>query len=124
TYQAAVTNGRSYLAGQGRARNDDDEAKEVIGRVTIAPFVGDKDNVLRFLRAGVAGSVGSADAIPMQTNFVVASTELAVSWMIPNTNDFLDGRRSRCAAELSWSYGPASFRMEALYRSDEVTRPT
>jgi len=124
TYQAAVTNGRSYLAGQGRARNDDDESKEVIGRVTLAPFVQDNNNVLRLLRVGVSGSVGSANNVPMQANWVLASTELAVAWMIPNTGDFLDGRRSRAAAELSWSYGPASFRMEGLYRSDEVTRPT
>jgi phosphate-selective porin len=123
TYQAAVTNGRSYTAGQGRARNDDDEAKEAIGRVTLAPFVQDKDSVLRLLRAGVSGSVGSANKVPMQANFVLASTELAVAWLIPNTNDFLDGRRSRAAAELAWAYGPASFRTEALYRSDEVTRP-
>jgi phosphate-selective porin OprO/OprP len=123
TYQAAVTNGRSYLAGTGRTTNDDDESKEAIGRLTLAPFVQDKGNVLRLLRVGVSGSVGSANKLPMQANFVLASTELAVAWLIPNTNDFLDGRRSRAAAEFAWSYGPASFRAEALYRSDEVTRP-
>jgi phosphate-selective porin len=123
TYQAAVTNGRSYLAGQGRARNDDDGAKEVVGRVTLAPFVGDQGGPLRNLRLGLSGSVGSANSVPMQSNFSFASTELAVTWMIPNTGSFLDGRRTRTAAELSWFYGPASFRMEGLYRSDEVTRP-
>ena len=60
----------------------------------------------------------------MQPNFNLASTELAVTWMIPNTNDFLDGRRVRGAAELAWFWGPLSFRTEALYRSDEVTRPS
>jgi len=124
TYQVAVTNGRSYLAGQGRARNDDDESKEVVGRWTVAPFVEDKHNILRRLRVGLAGTVASADGAAMQPNFSVASTELAVTWLIPNTNNFLDGRRIRGAAELSWSYGPASFRMEGLYRSDEVTRPS
>lgn len=123
TWQAALSNGRSYTAGQGRARNDDDGAKEGIGRVTLAPFVQDKENVLRLLRVGVSGTVGSADKVPMQANFVMATTELAVAWLIPNTNDFLDGRRSRVAAELSWARGPGSIRAEALYRSDEVTRP-
>jgi phosphate-selective porin OprO and OprP len=124
TYQAAVTNGRSYLAGQGRARNDDDGAKEGIGRVTLAPFLPESDHVLRRLRVGLAGTVGSADDVPMQTNFSLASTELAVTWMIPNTGSFLEGRRIRGAAEVSWSWGPVSFRTEGLYRSDEVTRPS
>jgi len=123
TYQMAVTNGRSYFFGQGRARNDDDESKEVIGRVTVAPFVQDPESILRLFRVGVSGTIANADGAPMQANFTVASTELVVAWMIPNTNDFLDGRRIRGGAELSWSCGPASFRMEGLYRSDEVTRP-
>ncbi len=123
TYQAAVTNGRSYLAGQGRTRNDDDGAKEVVGRLTLAPFAGDTGGFFRNLRLGVSGSVGSASNVPMQTTFNFASTELAVTWMIPNTGSFLDGRRFRTAAELSWFYGPASLRTEFLYRSDEATRP-
>ncbi|HVE42424.1 MAG TPA: porin [Planctomycetota bacterium] len=124
TWQAALSNGRSFTAGQGRGRNDDDGAKEWVSRLTFAPFVQDKGNVLRLLRVGIAGSVGSATKVPMQANFNLASTELAVSWLTSNTNDFLDGRRSRAAAEIAWAYGPASFRAEALYRSDEVTRPT
>ncbi len=123
TWQAAVSNGRSYTAGAGRARNDDDGAKEWIGRVTFAPFVQNTESVLRLLRVGVAGTFGSASEVPMQANFSLASTELAVTWLIPNTGNFLDGRRVRAALELSWAYGPASFRSEALYRSDEVTRP-
>jgi len=123
TYQAALSNGRSLTAGQGRGRNDDDGAKEVIGRMTFAPFVQDKDNVLRLLRLGVAGTIGSATKVPMQANFAPTSTELAVTWLTPNTGNFLDGRRTRGALELSWSYGPASFRAEGLYRSDEVKRP-
>jgi phosphate-selective porin len=124
TYQVAVTNGRSYLAGVGRTRNDDDQTKEVVGRLTVAPFVQDTDNVLRFLRLGISGTTGAASAVPLQANFSVASTELAVTWLVPNTNDFLDGHRVRAAAELAWSYGAVSFRMEGLYRGDRVTRPS
>jgi len=123
TYQAGVSNGRSYLAGQGRTRNDDDGAKEAIGRVTLAPFISQEGSGLRNLRFGLSGSVGSANEVPMQTNFNFASTELAVTWMIPNTGSFLDGRRIRAGAELQWFGGPASFRVEGLYRSDETTRP-
>ncbi|MBI3856307.1 MAG: hypothetical protein HY293_11515 [Planctomycetes bacterium] len=123
TYQVAVTNGRSYLSVQGRARNDDDESKEIVGRLTVAPFVQDPGSVLRLFRAGLSGTIANADKVAMQGTFNAATTELAVTWMVPNTGDFLDGRRIRGAAEFSWSYGPASFRMEALYRSDEVTRP-
>src|SRR6185295_256471 len=112
-----------YLSGQGRARNDDDEAKEVVGRVAVAPFIGGEGNVLKALRLGIGGSVGSADQLPMQTNFNIASTELTVTWLVPNTGDFLEGRRSRVTGDLSWAYGPVSFRMEGVYRSDEVTRP-
>jgi phosphate-selective porin len=122
TYQIGVSNGRSYLAGQGRARNDDDNAKEGIGRITLAPFVGYDGNIFRNLRFGLSGSVGSATAVPMQGNFNLASTELGVTWLIPTLGSFLNGRRIRTDAELSWFYGSASFRMEGLYRSDEVTR--
>lgn len=124
TWQAAVSNGRSFTAGQGRGRNDDDGTKEWIGRVTFAPFVQDKESALRLLRVGIAGTTGRATNVPMQANFAPTSTELAVTWLTPNTANFLDGRRMRAALDLSWSYGPVSFRAEGLYRTDKVTRPT
>jgi phosphate-selective porin len=123
SYHASVTNGRSYLASQGRSRNDDDNTKEAIGRLAVAPFARDQDGVLRHLTIGLAGTISRAHQASMQTNFSVASNELAVTWLIPSEEDFFDGRRVRGAADLSWSHGPFSFRMEGLYRSDRVTRP-
>jgi len=123
TWQAAVSNGRSFTAAQGRGRNDDDGTKEWIGRITFAPFVQDKESVLRLLRVGIAGTTGRATDVPMQANFAPTSTELAVTWLTPNTGNFLDGRRMRAALDFSWAYGPVSLRAEGLYRTDKVTRP-
>ncbi len=119
TYQAALTNGRSHLASAGRTRNDDNDEKEVLGRLTLSPFVGDKDSFLSKLRLGVYGSRGGADDVAMDPNFDVATTELSVTYL-DSTAGFLDGRRTRMGAELSWAVGPASLRGELLFREDEI----
>ena len=55
-YQAAIVNGRSHLDNQGRSRNDDNDTKEGVGRITIAPFATQKDSPLKGLRFGGSGS--------------------------------------------------------------------
>ena len=87
-------NGRSYLAGQGRARNDDDESKEIIGRVTVAPFVGDGDSVLRLLRVGRRGDHRQrgrrGDAVQLQRRFDRAGRDVA-SFRTPATSSTVGG---------------------------------
>ncbi len=117
-YQVAVTNGRAHLAGAGRTRNDDTDEKEILARVTASPFEGE-DSALRHLRLGLYGSLGSADDVPMATDFDFTTTELAVV-VLDSTAGVLDGRRTRLGAEFSWAAGPASLSAEVLVREDGV----
>jgi phosphate-selective porin len=121
-YQLALTNGRAHLAGAGRTTNDDTDEKELLARVTASPFEGE-DSAFRHLRLGIYASAGSADDLPMATGFDFATTELEVV-VFDSTAGFLDGRRTRLGAELSWAAGPASLRAELLAREDEVRDAT
>jgi phosphate-selective porin OprO/OprP len=118
-YQVAVINGRSHLDSQGRSRNDDNDEKELVARLTASPLKG--------LRFGVAGSVAEVDDVAATgaavTTFDVATYELGVTFFDPGAPAAvvnLDGRRTRFSAEASWAVGPVCLRAEYLLRTDEM----
>lgn len=117
-YQVAVTNGRSHLDSAGRSRNDDNDEKELVARLTLTPIAG--------LRFGVAGSITEVDDVPITgaaiTNFDVATYELGVTFFDPGAAGAvnMDGRRTRLNADVSWALGPAALRAEVLLRTDEM----
>lgn len=130
TYELAVTNGRSHLANTGRDQNDDNDGKEYDGRLTVAPFVQDKESILKGLRVGVYGSfahVGQNDpntgVQPAGWPGAVATNELAVTYLaaaaFPAAMHF-HGDRYRVGGEFTYAVGPFMTRAEVLSRHDEV----
>ena len=126
-YQVAVVNGRSHLDNAGRSRHDDNDEKELVARISLTPGVGEKESFLRGLRLAVSGSITEVDDVPITgagvATFDISTPELGVTFLDPATGAgtvFLDGRRSRAGAELSWACGPACLRAEVLIRSDEM----
>lgn len=119
-YQAAVTNGRLHLSTSGRARNDDNDAKEFLLRVTTMPWKDDPSPLLHGLRFGLYGSVSDVDDVPMAGTFDIVTPALNVAYLRSSAG-FLDGRRTRAGAELSWAVGPGAFRSEYMRRTDEIS---
>jgi phosphate-selective porin OprO/OprP len=130
TYELAVTNGRSHLQNQGRDNLDDNDGKEYAGRLTTAPFVGDKDSFLKGLRLGVYGTFaheGQGDPItgvqPVAWPGGVATNELGVTYLaggaFPATFHF-HGDRYRVGGEATYAFGPFMARGEFSQRHDEV----
>jgi phosphate-selective porin len=137
TYELAVTNGRSHLANQGRDQADDNDGKEYAGRLTLAPFVTDKDSIFKYLRLGVYGTFahegqdnslnpaffGGGTATSPATN--IATNELAVTYLqFPGGAGYhFVGDRYRVGGEFTWAVGPAMIRGEFMTRHDEVLKP-
>ncbi|RPH34775.1 MAG: hypothetical protein EHM91_18070, partial [Planctomycetota bacterium] len=82
-YQAALINGRSHLDNAGRSRNDDNDTKEFVARLTLSPLKG--------LRFGVSGSITRTTNVPITatgataspTNFDLITPELGVTIFDP-----------------------------------------
>jgi phosphate-selective porin OprO/OprP len=127
-YQAAVVHGRSHLDNAGRSRHDDNDEKELAGRVTFSPWAPDKEAFfLKGLRVGLAGTVTDVDDVAISgtgaTAFDLTTPELGVLFFDPAVSSgtlALDGRRTRFGVELSWAVGPACLRAEFLERRDDM----
>jgi phosphate-selective porin OprO/OprP len=127
TYELALTNGRSHLANSGRGNPDDNDGKEYAGRITTAPFVADKESILRGLRFGLYGSfahVGEGSAInPVGWPGGLATNELVVTYLVftPPAGTRFVGDRYRVGGEATYAYGPFMVRGELMSRHDEVS---
>jgi phosphate-selective porin OprO/OprP len=124
-YQLAMTNGRSHIVNAGRNQVDDNDGKEYMGRVQVAPFTGDKESFLYGLRLGVYGSyshIGQDGNInPTGWPGNVATNELAVTYLaFPAAPGFrFAGDRYRVGGEATFFYGPCMLRGELMERTDE-----
>jgi phosphate-selective porin OprO/OprP len=129
TYELAVTNGRSHLANQGRDNNDDNDGKEYAGRITVAPFVTDKDSFLKGFRVGIYGTLakegqgnpitGLQPTLPAN----IATNELAVTYLTAagfGANTHFHGDRYRVGGEGTYAVGPFMVRGEFMERHDEL----
>jgi phosphate-selective porin len=137
TYELAVTNGRSHLANQGRDQTDDNDGKEYTARLTTAPFVQDKESILKGLRIGGYATFahegqnnglnpqffGGGYALSPGTN--IATSELGVTYLaLPAGNGYrFYGDRYRVGGELTYAVGPFMMRGEFMTRHDEVHKP-
>jgi phosphate-selective porin OprO/OprP len=126
-YQVAVTNGRSHVVNAGRNQIDDNDGKEYMARLQLAPFNGAKDSALQGFRVGVYGSFShiGEDASINPTGWPgnLATNELAVTYLIfpaPAVPTFrFAGDRFRVGGELTYFYGPFMLRGELMERTDE-----
>jgi phosphate-selective porin OprO/OprP len=126
TYELAVSNGRSHLANTGRDNNDDNDGKEYVGRITVAPFAGDKDSPFKYFRLGVYGTfahVGeSANINPTGWPGGINTNELNVNYFAFPGGFRFNGDRYRVGAEGTFTYGPAMVRGEFMTRNDELVQ--
>jgi len=124
TYELAVSNGRSHLANTGRDNVDDNDGKEYVGRITVAPFAADKDNPFKYFRLGVYGTyahIGSNSGInPVGWPGNISTNELAVNYYQFPGGFLFAGDRYRVGAEGTITYGPAMIRGEFMSRNDEL----
>ena len=127
TYQLAVVNGRSHLAASGANLQDDNDAKEFAGRITVAPFVQDKESILKGLRLGVYGTtahVGEGGVLnPAGFPGGIATRGLNSTYVAGFTAAGLRavGDRYRLGGEFTCAVGPFSLRGEYMQRHDEFT---
>jgi len=129
TYELAVSNGRSHLANTGRGNVDDNDGKEYVGRLTVAPFAADKDNPFKYFRLGVYGTfahVGQDTGInPTGWPGNISTNELVVNYFQFPANAAgaqfvrMAGDRYRVGAEGTATYGPVMIRGEFMTRNDE-----
>jgi phosphate-selective porin len=124
TYELAVSNGRSHLANVGRDNNDDNDGKEYVGRITIAPFASDKDSPLKYFRVGAFGTfqhVGSTSGlVPTGWPGNINTNELNVNYFQFPGGFTFRGDRYRVGGEFTATYGPAMVRGEVMGRTDEL----
>jgi phosphate-selective porin OprO/OprP len=112
SYEAGVFN------GQGRAVVDQTDNKELAVRLRTMPFAQSDEDLLKRLRLGVAGTVGTVDSVdPNALDFT--SMSLAILALDATAGE-LDGPRTRLGAELAWHAGPFSLHAEWVRRTDTV----
>lgn len=125
SYQLAITNGRSHFVNAGRNQVDDNDGKEYMGRLMVAPFAQDKDSFFHGLRLGVYGSFSrigqDANTNPTGWPGNIGTNELAVTYLIfPAAPGFrFNDDRYRVGGEFTFFYGPVMLRGEVMGRNDE-----
>lgn len=112
SYEAASFN------GSGRSVTDGNDEKDVALRLRTMPFVSSDDPFLKNLRLGVAGTIGDHDRASIN-GLDFSTGELSILFLDATTG-FLDGRRTRLGAELTWNVGPVGVKAEVIRRADEV----
>ncbi len=102
--------------GGGRSVADNNDEKEVAGRLRVSPFQG--------LRFGVSGSIGDVDAASTAATtgdpLDLASTELSIKFLDVGGAAVVDGRRSRIGLEFTWLYEFLGLRAEWVRRTDTL----
>jgi len=102
-YQLAVLN------GTGENRADDNDAKDVAGRLFLRPFRKEGNELFSDLHLGIAATWGDQDTDFEDTDFrTVAGTRFVD--FVPDTVH--KGDRTRLGTELMWPMGPASIKAE------------
>jgi phosphate-selective porin OprO/OprP len=102
-YQLAVLN------GTGENTGDNNDAKDLAGRLAIRPFRSAEGEFLERFHLGVSGTWGNQDSDFSDTKFkTVPGTEF-VTFASGTTHE---GDRARLGAEFIWPIGPASLKAE------------
>jgi phosphate-selective porin OprO/OprP len=111
----------AFYNGGGQNANDNNDEKDLALQLRTTPFASMDMDFLKGLRIGIAATWGDLDNVALSaTSYDLVSTELAVNWLDCGAVGSLDGLRTRMGAELSYLYGPMSFRAEYVKRVDKV----
>jgi phosphate-selective porin OprO/OprP len=102
-YQLAVLN------GTGENKGDDNDAKDLAGRLVLRPFQRAGNGMFSDLHLGVSGTWGDQN-----TDFSSASfkTTAGTQFVDFTTDTMHKGNRTRLGTELVWPVGPASLKAE------------
>lgn len=98
SYQAGVVNG---VADGGSGDVDNNDGKDLAGRIAIRPFVGNQASPLRGLTAGIAGTWGRQEGsgpLPTLRTASLAQTYFSYAGAVA------DGARRRYSPQLSYYY--------------------
>ncbi len=110
--------------GRGQLTRDDNEDKDVAGRLVLQPFKGDKESVLESFALGGSFSVGRQSSSPQDFSTYAGSTYIDFA---PDVSQ--DGTRWRAGGDISYAVGPVYFlgeyfhmRLEDVFRGTGATR--
>ena len=102
-YQLAVLN------GSGENKGDDNDAKDIAGRLALQPFRGEENGILSKLHLGVSGTAGDQNKDFSSESFKTIGGAAFVDF----ADDTLQtGNRIRLGTEVIWPMGPASLKAE------------
>ena len=105
-YQLAVLN------GSGENTGDDNDAKDVAGRLTLDPFKGSENELFAKVHLGISGTVGNQDKDYSSSSFKTIGGTKFVDFA---ANTLHTGDRIRIGTEAGWALGPASVKAEWLH---------
>ncbi len=105
------TVGAFNASGTGRPKNiaDNNDEKDVVGRIFLNPFRG-TSGLLKGLRLGGDVTVGDVDG--PTTLGAITTGDYTGATIVPATLSQLDGLRTRYLGNFSWLHGPFSLRAE------------
>jgi phosphate-selective porin OprO/OprP len=125
SYSAGVFNG---VPDGSSADIDDQDGKDVIGRVFVHPFVASSHDALKGLGFGVAASLGKPEGLAATPNLPVYRTtgqQVFFRYRLDGTpagTAVADGTRYRASAQGYYYNGPLGLLVEQAYSSQRVTR--
>ncbi len=102
-YQLAVLN------GTGENKGDDNDAKDLAGRLFVQPFRGAEGGIFSDLHLGVSGTWGDQNTDYSSTSFKTTAGTPFVDFAADTMHK---GNRKRLGTELIWPVGPASLKAE------------
>lgn len=118
-YQLGLFNGNADI---GNTDNDDDDSKDVAGRIFAHPFRNADTVALQGLGVGVAGSVGSRDGSTSRTILGTYKTPGQQDFFRYRSDAFADGQHWRLYPQAYWYSGNKGLLAEYAISNQEVTR--
>lgn len=106
--------------GNGNQTRDDSSDKDIVGRLVLQPFKGDKTSALEPFALGGSFSVGHQTTSPQDLTTYAGTTYVDFA-----SNVVMSGTRWRLGGDLSYAVGPAYFVGEYFHmRLEDVIRGT
>ena len=116
-YAFAVSNGNPNDTGV-----DDNNDKDLNGRIVVRPFYGDECELLRGLRIGISGSIGVENDTVSSTSSTppTITTPATVTWFAYNSGVLANGVRHRISPELVYFYHSFGFASQYYHQDQDL----